>query len=41
MYDVEDEDVDSVVDQSQLSAVAQSASLHMQLPVIELLKVYI
>ncbi|KAI8022266.1 Nuclear pore complex protein NUP205 [Camellia lanceoleosa] len=38
MYDIEDEDVDSVVDQSQLSAVAQSAPLQMQLPVIELIK---
>lgn len=35
MYNVQDEDVDSVVDQSQ----TQSSSLEMQLPVLELLKV--
>ncbi|KAG8654366.1 nuclear pore complex protein NUP205 isoform X3 [Manihot esculenta] len=34
MYNVQDEDVDSVVDQSQ----TQSSSLEMQLPVLELLK---
>ncbi|KAA8535090.1 hypothetical protein F0562_030093 [Nyssa sinensis] len=38
MYDIKDEDIDSLVDRSQLSAVAQSAPLQMQLPVIELLK---
>lgn len=35
MYDIKDEDIDSVVDRSQ-----QSAPLQMQLPVIELLKVF-
>lgn len=39
MYDIKDEDIDSVFDQSQLSAVAQSAQLQMQLPVVELMKV--
>ncbi|KAF2282365.1 hypothetical protein GH714_043827 [Hevea brasiliensis] len=34
MYNIQDEDVDSVVDQSQ----TQSSSLEMQLPVLELLK---
>ncbi|XAR66900.1 hypothetical protein NMG60_11013275 [Bertholletia excelsa] len=38
MYDINDEDVDSVERQAQLSAVTQSAPLQMQLPVIELLK---
>uniref|UniRef100_A0A5B7BQC9 Nuclear pore complex protein NUP205 n=1 Tax=Davidia involucrata TaxID=16924 RepID=A0A5B7BQC9_DAVIN len=38
MYDLKDEDIDSLVDRSQLSAVAHSAPLQMQLPVIELLK---
>lgn len=38
MYDIKDEDIDSVFDQSQLSAVAQSAQLQMQLPVVELMK---
>ncbi|OMO57831.1 Nuclear pore complex protein, partial [Corchorus olitorius] len=37
MYDIQEEDIDSV-DQSQLSAVTQSASPQMQLPVLELLK---
>ncbi|KAL6992052.1 hypothetical protein U1Q18_010163 [Sarracenia purpurea var. burkii] len=40
MYDVEEEDVNSVVDQSQLSAVAQSTPLQRQLPVVELLGVF-
>lgn len=39
MYEIEDEDVDSVVDRSQLSAVTQPSSLQTQLPVLELLKV--
>lgn len=39
MYDIKDEDIDSLFDQSQLSAVAQSAQLQMQLPVVELMKV--
>ncbi|KAK9269394.1 hypothetical protein L1049_001167 [Liquidambar formosana] len=38
MYDIKDEDIDSVVDRSQLSTVSQSAPLQMQLPVVELLK---
>ncbi|CAK7343274.1 unnamed protein product [Dovyalis caffra] len=38
MYEIEDEDIDSVVEQSQLSTVTQSSSLQMQLPVLELLK---
>ncbi|OMO81108.1 hypothetical protein CCACVL1_12606 [Corchorus capsularis] len=37
MYDIQEEDIDSV-DQSQLSAVTQSTSPQMQLPVLELLK---
>lgn len=39
MYEIEDEDVDSVVDHSQLSTVTQPSSLQMQLPALELLKV--
>lgn len=39
MYDVKDEDIDSIVDPSQPSTVAQ-APLEMQLPILELLKVY-
>lgn len=39
MYSINDEDIDSVVDQSQLSETGQSAPL--QLPVIELMKVLI
>ncbi|KAJ6407528.1 hypothetical protein OIU84_010921 [Salix udensis] len=38
MYEIDDEDVDSVVDRSQLSAVTQPSSLQTQLPVLELLK---
>ncbi|KAE9464397.1 hypothetical protein C3L33_03696, partial [Rhododendron williamsianum] len=41
LYDVVDEDVDNIIDQSQPSAVAESASFQMQLPIIELLKVTI
>lgn len=41
LYDVVDEDVDNIIDQSQPSAVAESASFQMQLPIIELLKVCI
>ncbi|XXG47855.1 hypothetical protein AAC387_Pa02g2424 [Persea americana] len=37
MYDVKDEDIDSIVDPSQPSTVAQ-APLEMQLPILELLK---
>lgn len=38
MYEIEDEDIDSFVDLSQLSTVTQPSSLQMQLPVLELLK---
>lgn len=38
MYDIRDGDIDNAGDQPQLSAVAQSAPLQMQLPVVELLK---
>lgn len=43
MYSIRDEDIDSVVDQSQLSEAGQSTplqmQLQMQLPLIELMKV--
>lgn len=39
MYDVTDEDIDSVADLSQPSTAGQ-APLEMQLPILELLKVY-
>lgn len=39
MYDVLDEDIDSVMENSQTSVVAQPTSLQAQLPVLELLKV--
>lgn len=39
MYSIRDEDIDSVVDQSQLSEAGQSTPLQMQLPLIELMKV--
>ncbi|RVX10961.1 Nuclear pore complex protein NUP205 [Vitis vinifera] len=35
MYDIRDGDIDNAGDQPQLSAVAQSAPLQMQLPVVE------
>ncbi|KAH1131571.1 hypothetical protein J1N35_002949 [Gossypium stocksii] len=38
MYDIQEQDIDSVIDRSQLSAVTQSSSLQMQLPILELLK---
>ncbi|KAK2984101.1 hypothetical protein RJ640_018126, partial [Escallonia rubra] len=38
MFDIQDEEIDNLVDQPQLSAVVQSASPQMQIPVIELLK---
>ncbi|EOY31051.1 Uncharacterized protein TCM_038072 isoform 1 [Theobroma cacao] len=38
MYDIQQEDIDSVVDQSQLSAATQPPSLQTQMPVLELLK---
>lgn len=39
MYDVGDEDIDSVIDRAQLSAGSQTSSRQMELPVLELLKV--
>lgn len=39
MYDIGDEDIDSVIDRTQLSAGSHSSPLQMQLPVLELLKV--
>ncbi|XP_070003798.1 nuclear pore complex protein NUP205 [Nicotiana sylvestris] len=38
MYSIRDEDIDSVVDQYQLSEAGQSTPLQMQLPLIELMK---
>ncbi|KAL4302983.1 hypothetical protein GQ457_10G003370 [Hibiscus cannabinus] len=38
MYDIQEQDADSVTDRSQLSAVTQSSSVQMQLPLLELLK---
>ncbi|XP_010250099.1 PREDICTED: nuclear pore complex protein NUP205 [Nelumbo nucifera] len=38
MYDIKDEDIDSVVERSHLQSVAQSTPLEMQLPVVEMLK---
>ncbi|PIA65680.1 hypothetical protein AQUCO_00100883v1 [Aquilegia coerulea] len=38
MYEIKDEDVDCIVDQSQPPTAAQSAPLETQLPVLELLK---
>lgn len=38
MYDIKDEDIDSV-NPSQHSSVGQSTPLELQLPVIELMKV--
>ncbi|XP_022143113.1 nuclear pore complex protein NUP205 [Momordica charantia] len=38
MYDIKEEDIDIITDQSQSSMEAQSSSLHTQLPVLELLK---
>lgn len=40
MYDIGEEDSDAVTDQSQISILGQSSSVHhMQLPVIEVMKV--
>jgi nuclear pore complex protein Nup205 len=39
MYDIKDEDIDSVADLSQFSTSTQQSPLQMQLPVLELLKV--
>ncbi|XP_040361650.1 nuclear pore complex protein NUP205-like [Rosa chinensis] len=38
LYDISEEDIDGVIDQSQLSTVTQS-SLQMQLPILAFLKV--
>ncbi|GMN58167.1 hypothetical protein TIFTF001_027267 [Ficus carica] len=38
-YDISEEDVDSIIDSTQLSTETQPSSLQMQLPVLELLKV--
>ncbi|KAF7814524.1 nuclear pore complex protein NUP205 [Senna tora] len=38
MYDVKDEDIEGVVDQSRLLTAKESSPLQMQLPVLELLK---
>jgi len=38
-YEITDEDIDSVVDQLQLSTVQQPAQLQMQLPAVELMRV--
>lgn len=38
-YDISEEDVDSIIDGTQLSTETQPSSLQMQLPVLELLKV--
>ncbi|XP_059431871.1 nuclear pore complex protein NUP205 isoform X2 [Corylus avellana] len=38
MYDIKDEDIDSVADLSQFSTSTQQSPLQMQLPVLELLK---
>ncbi|KAJ7956691.1 Nuclear pore complex protein [Quillaja saponaria] len=38
MYEIKDEDIESVVDQSRLSIVKESSPLQLQLPVLELLK---
>lgn len=39
MYDVGEEDSDAFIDESQNSLVRQSYPTHMQLPVIEIMKV--
>lgn len=39
MYNIQDEDIDSVMDQIQISSISQPSPLQMQLPLIELLKV--
>lgn len=38
MYNIQDEDIDSVMDQIQISSISQPSPLQMQLPLIELLK---
>lgn len=39
MYDVGEEDSDACIDQSQNLLVRQSYPIHMQLPVVEIMKV--
>lgn len=39
MYDVGEEDIDAFVDQSQNSLSRLSYPIHMQLPVVEVMKV--
>ena len=39
MYDVGEEDSDAFVDESQNSSGRQSYPIHMQLPVVEIMKV--
>lgn len=39
MYDVGEEDSDAATDQSQISLMGQSSPIHMQLPVVEVMKV--
>lgn len=39
MYDIKDEDIEGVVDQSRLLTDKESSALQKQLPVLELLKV--
>lgn len=41
MYDVGEEDCDAFIDQSQNSLPRQSYPIHMQLPVVEVMKVLI
>lgn len=39
MYDVGEEDSDACTDQSQNLLVRQSSPIHMQLPIVEIMKV--
>lgn len=39
LYDINEEDIDGVIDHSQLSTITQPSPLQMQLPILELLKV--
>ena len=39
MYDINDEDIEGVVDQSRLLTAKETSTLQMQLPILELLKV--
>ncbi|KAK9947570.1 hypothetical protein M0R45_003188 [Rubus argutus] len=38
LYDINEEDIDGVIDHSQLSTITQPSPLQMQLPILELLK---